>query len=115
MKKAVFALGLGYIFWGLWLLASAIRLGTHLQKFNTDLPLSTFLLLVGVLIYGAVLLGSYFVNFRNKKIYLWLLVLGLSFAIFWLGRALVNKSIADEEMRQFKKAWDEYPLERGEL
>lgn len=101
MRKATLILGLVYILYGLWLLFSVFRLATLYQEFSTTLPPSSLLLPFGVLGYGIVQILTYFLNFKNKKIYTILFILGLIVVVIWISYVLVAGYIANREMEKF--------------
>lgn len=105
MRKATLALGLVYILYALWLFLSVFRISSLYQEFGANLPLTSFLLPVGVLGYGLIQSIVYFANFKNKKTYTALFIIGLVFIILWISYLLVTGYIAN---REFERVLDIY-------
>lgn len=97
VRKATLILGIVYILYALWLFLSVSRIAYLYQEFGVSLPLTSLLLPFCVLGYGIVQAFAYFLNFKNKKIYTRLFILGLILIVFWVSYLLVAGYIADRE------------------
>lgn len=104
MRKVTLILGVGYILFGLLQLLSIVRVSSLYQEFDGGLPpvsvLYIFCVLGTFLGYGLVQTIAYFLNFKNKKIYTRLFILGLVFILLWISYLLITGYVANRQMEK---------------